>query len=119
MVCLSLVPHLFYPHSPISHFHRPAWRSHIEEKREDKKERDMTRKIRRLTRRWRNTIKAISELAPESSATQHTSYLVEEPIYLVWILSNCIVLIVEIFILHLVVNMLLLMVSPWSTLSFI
>ena len=62
--------------------------------------------------RWRNTIKVISELAPESSVTLHTSYLVEEPIYLVWILSNCIVLIVEISILHLVVNMLLLMVSP-------
>ena len=65
-----------------------------------------------LTCRWRNTTKVISELAPESSATQHTSYLVEEPIYLVWILLNCIVLIVEIYILRLVVNMLLLMVSP-------
>jgi hypothetical protein len=74
---------------------------------------------RRLTCRWRNTTKAISELVPEFSVTQHTSYLVEEPIYLVWILLNCIVLIVEIFILRLVVNMLLLMVSPWSTLSFI
>jgi hypothetical protein len=67
-----------------------------------------------LTSRWRNTIKVISELAPEYSVTQLTSYLVEEPIYLVWILLNCIVLIVEISILHLVVNMLLLMVSPWS-----
>jgi hypothetical protein len=58
------------------------------------------------------------EHAPESSVTQHTSYLVEEPIYLVWILLNCIVLIVEIFILRLVVNMLLSMVSLFSSIYF-
>ena len=75
-------------------------------------------RTRRLMYRWRNTIKATSEHAPEFSVTQHTSYLVEEPIYLVWILSNCIVLIVEISILHLVVNMRLLMVSLFSLISF-
>jgi hypothetical protein len=89
-----------------------------EDKKVDKKGTNMKRR-RRLTCRWRNTTKVISELVPESSVTQHTSCHVEEPIYLDWILLNYIVLIVEIFILRLVVNMLLLMVSPWSTLSFI
>jgi hypothetical protein len=89
-----------------------------EDKKEDRKGTKMKRR-RMLTCRWRNTTKATSEHAPESSVTQHTSYLVEEPIYLVWILLNYIVLIVEIFILRLVVNMLLLMVSPSSLFSFI
>ena len=74
---------------------------------------------RRLTCRWRNTIKATSELVPEYSVTLHMSCLVEEPIYLVWILSNCIVLIVEIFTLHQVVNMLLSMVSSFPPLPIV
>jgi hypothetical protein len=88
-----------------------------EDKKVDKKGTKMNRR-RTLTCRWRNTTKVTSEHAPEYSVTQHTSYRVEEPIYLVWILLNCIVLIVEIFILRLVVNMLLSMVSLFSSISF-
>lgn len=64
-----------------------------------------------LNRRSRNTTRVISVHVPEYSVIRPMSSLVEEPIYPDWILSNCIVLIVGIFILLLVVNMLLLMVS--------
>lgn len=67
-----------------------------------------------LNGRSRNTTRVISVHVPEYSAIRPMSFLVEEPIYLDWILLNCIVQIVGISILHLVVNTLLLMVSsPW------
>ena len=65
-----------------------------------------------LMDRSRNTTRVISVHAPVYSVIRPMSSHVEEPIYPDWILSNCIVLIVEISILLLVVNMLLLMVSP-------
>lgn len=65
-----------------------------------------------LMGRSRNTTRVISVHVPESSVIRPMSSHVEEPIYRDWILLNSIVLIVEISILLLVVNMLLLMVSP-------